>query len=166
MTDLLEYFELTTSFVFILERPEPCITLYKYCKSLPGKVPEAQAQTIMQHVVQAVHHCTDHSVFHRDITLHNGLLNPGTSEAKLIDFGYGYIRKETPYTEFEGTFPSKMSRFNRYSVVDHFCDLADHTVSLSFIQSQSPSHCIGSLQTRTWRNVSPSGIWAYPSLHC
>lgn len=165
--DLLEWFETPVSFILILERPDPCINLYMYCRCLQGKVPEAQARTIMQQVVQALRHCHDRGVFHRDIKLDNVLLNTQTFEVKLIDFGYGYVRKDTPYTEFGGNCASGMRRFYRNSVLDYFCDLADETLSLSSIQPlQFSSHCRGPLQMRTRRNLSQSGIWAYSYLAC
>lgn len=100
-------------FILILEWPEPCVNLYNYCDSLEGKVPEDQVQIIMHQVVQAAYHCHNRGVFHGDIKLDNVLLNTQTMQVKLIDFGYGYIRKDTPFTEFGGNFPSKMGTFDR-----------------------------------------------------
>ncbi|MCI4393789.1 hypothetical protein PGIGA_G00161630 [Pangasianodon gigas] len=101
--ELLEWFETPTSFILVLERPDPCVDLYKYCRFLRKKVPESLAQIIMQQVVRAACHCRDRGVLHRDIKEGNLLLNPQTLEVKLIDFGCGELLKDTPYTEYAGT---------------------------------------------------------------
>ncbi|XP_053085640.1 serine/threonine-protein kinase pim-2-like [Pangasianodon hypophthalmus] len=101
--ELLEWFETPTSFILVLERPDPCVDLYKYCRRLHKSMSESLAQIIMEQVVRAACHCRDRGVLHRDIKEENILLNPHTLEVKLIDFGCGDLLKDTPYTEYAGT---------------------------------------------------------------
>ncbi|XP_046693776.1 serine/threonine-protein kinase pim-1-like [Silurus meridionalis] len=101
--ELLEWFETDTAFILILERPEPCVTLFDYCRSLQNQVPDAQAQSIMQQLVKALRHCHDRGVFHRDMKLDNILSNIQTMEVKLIDFGFSFLRKDTTCTECDAT---------------------------------------------------------------
>ncbi|XP_046693710.1 serine/threonine-protein kinase pim-3-like isoform X2 [Silurus meridionalis] len=108
--ELLEWFETDMAFIIIMEQPESCVTLLKYCSDLPIIMPEVQAKSIMRQLVKALHHCHTRGVFHRDIKLDNIILNTRTMQLKLIDFGFGYIRQNTTYTEYGDTpvtFPSE-----------------------------------------------------------
>ncbi|KAI5629505.1 serine/threonine-protein kinase pim-2-like [Silurus asotus] len=118
--ELLEWFETDTSFILILERPEPCVTLFDYCRSLQNQVPDAQAQSIMQQLVKALRHCHDRGVFHRDIKLDNILSNIQTMEVKLIDFGFSFLRKDTICTECDGSSSSSKDLRTRQAQL-HVC---------------------------------------------
>lgn len=108
-------------------------------------MPEARIKQIMQQVVQAACHSKDRGVFHRDIQLRNVLLNTQTMEVKLIDFGLGCLQPDSVYKDSKGNSSSGMNGIG-WSVMDQFCDLADATFSLSYIQPiQFPSHWDGSL---------------------
>lgn len=150
--DLLEWFESPVSFILILERPDPCINLFKYCRGLQGKVPEAQARTIMQQIVQTLRHCQDRGVFHSGVRLDNILLNTQTLEVKLIDFSYGYVGKDIPYMDFGSNCTSGMRRFYRNSKLDFYLfsfSSPGETLSLSSTQPlQFSSHCHGPLYCR------------------
>lgn len=69
----LEWFEGPTLFILILERPMPCMDLYKYCQSLEGHLSESQARNICQ-VVLATKHCHKHGVLNLDIKQENVLV--------------------------------------------------------------------------------------------
>ncbi|XP_053489302.1 probable serine/threonine-protein kinase MARK-A isoform X6 [Ictalurus furcatus] len=97
---LLEWFETSTFYILVLERPVPCTDLYYYSK---GQLPEPVARKLMWQVVQAAHHCCTHGVFHRDIKPENILINTNTLEVKLIDFGCGDLLTNEPYKSFSGT---------------------------------------------------------------
>lgn len=101
---LLEWFEVPSSFILVLERPVPCLDLWEFCKLQGGRLPEPTAQKIMRQVVLAARHCCDHGVFHRDIKLENILVHLTTLEVKLIDFGCGDLMKDEPFTSYSGTF--------------------------------------------------------------
>ncbi|KAK3530239.1 hypothetical protein QTP86_020129, partial [Hemibagrus guttatus] len=105
--ELLEWFETPVGFIIVLERPYPCVDLYKFCRHVA--LSEAMAKIIMQQVIQAALHCRERGVFHRDIKEENILINTQTLEVKLIDFGCGDLHKDTPYNEYCGTCNSEMS---------------------------------------------------------
>ncbi|XP_027011728.1 serine/threonine-protein kinase pim-3-like [Tachysurus fulvidraco] len=109
---LLEWFETPADVIYILERPDNCTDLYKYCQKLQYRMPEAHVKQIMQQVVQATCHCKDRGVFHRDIQLSNVLLNTQTLEVKLTDFGLGCLRQGFLYSDCRVIYPSRWISLN------------------------------------------------------
>ncbi|XP_062394782.1 serine/threonine-protein kinase pim-2-like [Sardina pilchardus] len=104
IVNLLEWFEGPTYFIFVLERPVPCIDLFNYCQRLPQcRLSENQAKHIMRQVVLAAKHCRDRGVLHRDIKPENLLVKTDDVTVKLIDFGCGDLLTESPYNTFSGT---------------------------------------------------------------
>ncbi|KAK2845530.1 hypothetical protein Q7C36_010384 [Tachysurus vachellii] len=85
--ELLDWIETPAGINIVLERPDHCIDLFKFCRRV--NVTESMAKVIMQQVIQAAHHCRARGVFHHDIKEENILINPHTLEVKLIDFGCG-----------------------------------------------------------------------------
>ncbi|XP_048009393.1 sperm motility kinase X-like [Megalobrama amblycephala] len=59
-------------------------------------------QNIRQ-VIQAANICCERGVFHRDVKPENLLVNPDTTEVKLIDFGCGVLMKNSAFKDFSGT---------------------------------------------------------------
>ncbi|KAM9466702.1 serine/threonine-protein kinase pim-1-like [Clarias gariepinus] len=104
VVQLLEWFETSRSFILVLELPNPCMDLHRFCKQNNlRRLAEPVAQKVIRQVVQAAQHCHVRGVFHRDIKPGNILINPDTLEVKLIDFGCGELLKNEPYSDYSGT---------------------------------------------------------------
>ncbi|KAF5898707.1 aurora kinase-like isoform X1, partial [Clarias magur] len=104
VVQLLEWFETSRSFILVLELPNPCMDLHRFCKrNNLRRLAEPVAQKVIRQVVQVAQHCHVRGVFHRDIKPENILINPNTLEVKLIDFGCGELLKNEPYSDYSGT---------------------------------------------------------------
>ncbi|XP_072301483.1 serine/threonine-protein kinase pim-1-like [Eucyclogobius newberryi] len=88
---LLDWYDLGSEIVLVIERPEPCVDLVDYLRSQETNVLEpAKAQYFFGQLVEATIEMEAKGVFHRDIKPKNVLIETGEeNRARFIDFGCG-----------------------------------------------------------------------------
>nr|XP_023653977.1 serine/threonine-protein kinase pim-2-like [Paramormyrops kingsleyae] len=114
---LIEWFDLPSEYVLVLERPEPCMDLMQYIRSQGNFLSEEVAQHVLMQLLNALNHCQSKGIIHRDIKPSNILIHTKTLQVKLLDFGCGDILKDDPYTYFAGTAlycPPEVFLFRKY----------------------------------------------------
>ncbi|XP_066062053.1 serine/threonine-protein kinase pim-1-like [Chamaea fasciata] len=99
VVQLLEWLELPSEIVMVLEHPERCQDLQHFIRA-QRFLSEEVARELFRQVLEAVRHCTSCGVLHRDIKPENVLVDLVTRQAKLIDFGCGTYLQDTAYTQF------------------------------------------------------------------
>ncbi|NXO12738.1 PIM1 kinase, partial [Oriolus oriolus] len=101
VVQLLEWLELPSTVVMVLEGPEQSQDLLHFILER-GFLSEEVALERFCQVLEAVWHCSGGGVLHRDIKPENILADLATGQAKLIDFGCGTYLRDTAYTRFAG----------------------------------------------------------------
>ncbi|XP_066062062.1 serine/threonine-protein kinase pim-1-like, partial [Chamaea fasciata] len=84
VVQLLDWLELPSEIVMVLEHPERCQDLQHFIQARRF-LSEEVARELFHQVLEAVRHCTSCGVLHRDIKPENILVDLATGQAKLID---------------------------------------------------------------------------------
>jgi serine/threonine protein kinase len=85
-----------------MARPTPVLDLFD-CVSEKKRLDENTSKMIFVQVVEAMVHCHQRSVLHRDIKLENILVKTDTLISTIIDFGCGTHLHSNLYKDFAGT---------------------------------------------------------------
>ena len=107
---LLGFYEGTSSFLFVMERPTLCKDLYEFI--------EHEGRHLFRQVVQTVIDCHQRNIIHLDIKSENIKVNLLNLQLKLIDFGSGTYLQDSDYTDFPGTIayaPPEWIQCSRYN---------------------------------------------------
>jgi serine/threonine protein kinase len=115
--NLIDYYILPDSLVYIMERPTNSTDLFNYITQ-KRFLTEPMARYLMRQVVSTVQRCHAKGVLHRDIKDENLLIDVATGELKLIDFGSGSMLHDGEYSDFTGTrvySPPELIQSSRYT---------------------------------------------------
>lgn len=66
VVEMLQWFEMSTFFMLVRERPNPCMDLSEFCKCNNCRLPEAVAQRIISQVGEGAGHSCGLSVPQQD----------------------------------------------------------------------------------------------------
>jgi serine/threonine protein kinase len=129
---LLDYYEHSDSFIYVLERPVRSKDLFDYITDC-GPLEEHLARDFLRQVLKTVLACHARGVLHRDLKDENLIVDLQTLRLSLIDFGSGAVlpkvktknktidedaaEEDTDFTDFDGTrvyAPPEWIRCQRY----------------------------------------------------
>ena len=104
---LVDYFDLSDRYVYVMEKPNDCIDLDTFIDNHYNEykkpLTEVTSKDIWKQLVETTIGCHEYKIYHRDIKPENILLDSDL-KIRLIDFGCGDILKKGPYFEFAGTW--------------------------------------------------------------
>ncbi|KAM3605859.1 uncharacterized protein V6R79_006129 [Siganus canaliculatus] len=101
---LLDWYDLGSWVVLVLERPAKCTDLFRYAFRSKGGLKEASMKSIIQQLVDAFVEIHSRGVLHRDLHVNNVLmeLGPTVPRVRVIDFGCGlFTRSCQPLTVYQ-----------------------------------------------------------------
>ncbi|TRY54474.1 hypothetical protein DNTS_009189 [Danionella cerebrum] len=100
---LLDWQDDDDKYVMVLQRPVASMDLMSYIRLNHNFMDEDKARHLMEQVTDAAITCCNRGVLHRDIKLENVLVNTGTLDITLIDFGCGALLHDMPYDSYNST---------------------------------------------------------------
>uniref|UniRef100_A0A0M3HZJ8 Serine/threonine-protein kinase 1 n=1 Tax=Ascaris lumbricoides TaxID=6252 RepID=A0A0M3HZJ8_ASCLU len=115
---MLDWYERTSDFLIVMERPEWCQDLFDYV-TFHGPLAESLAKNFFKQVVDTVIGCAWKGIVHRDIKDENVIIDLRSGRVKLVDFGCAtfFNPKDASFSDFQGTLiysPPEWLLFSRY----------------------------------------------------
>uniref|UniRef100_A0A914ZYD1 Serine/threonine-protein kinase 1 n=1 Tax=Parascaris univalens TaxID=6257 RepID=A0A914ZYD1_PARUN len=115
---MLDWYERTSGFLIVMERPEWCQDLFDYV-TFHGPLAESLAKNFFKQVVDTVIGCGWKDIVHRDIKDENVIIDLQSGHVKLVGFGCAAFinRKGASFSDFQGTLmysPPEWLLFSRY----------------------------------------------------
>ena len=98
----IDYFKYLEHWCLVMEYLSEYRALFEYSCDL-GMISERVTQCITQQLFKTIRYCYKKNVDHCDIKDTNVMVNPKNSHIKIVDFGWGRLIKNEPYTAMQGT---------------------------------------------------------------
>jgi hypothetical protein len=114
-------YEDRTKIYLLTELCENHINLHSYLASQNSKPIPKLSLSISKQIVSSIAHCHAHNITHLDLNLTNILINPNTTQIKIIDFGSSAILGQKNHSDLISTMtpafmpPEIISSFARMS---------------------------------------------------
>ena len=94
---MLDYYEMSTSCVFVFEKPQESMDLFDYITK-ENKLSEPKSRHFMVQVIDTLVECQSQGVLHRDIKDENLVIDLVRNQVKLIDFSSGSKVQDEKYS--------------------------------------------------------------------
>jgi hypothetical protein len=103
IANLLHAYEIKDEFILVLETMDLCCDLLHHVLGKEKYLEENHSRMIFRQLVEAVGHCHNSGIFHRDIKLNNILIDINGKNVKLVDFDMSALACYSPFMETPGT---------------------------------------------------------------
>jgi serine/threonine protein kinase len=150
IANLLDAFYTGDEYIFILETMDSCSALVDRLLCSQKPLEEPQCKLIFRQLVEAVDHCHKSGIFHRDIKLHNIVMDNNSNEIKLIDFDTSALSLYSPFMDNPGTHGYMAPEMHDssakyegspaavYSIGVVLYDMIFHTIGWQFVYKRQP----------------------------
>eukprot|EP00127_Corallochytrium_limacisporum_P004474 Clim_evm1s165 gene=Clim_evmTU1s165 len=99
---ILGVYERVDAYMMVMELLPDSVDLFDYIEAHID-MGEDMTRKIFRNIAEAIQHCHENGICHRDIKDPNVIINTKTLETKLVDFGSSDLYKEKGFNSFSGT---------------------------------------------------------------